>query len=674
MKNFLFLLVACPLALSAAEFKIGSHTFTLPEGFEVEQVAGPPLVNRPIEADFDELGRLYVTDSSGSNDKPEKQLQDKPHRIVRLEDTDGDGRFDKSQVFADKMMFPEGCMWFDGSLYVAAPPSIWKLTDTDGDGVADKREEWFQGKTLTGCANDLHGPYLGPDGRIYWCKGAFAKQSYTLPNGKTFNTRAAHIFRARPDGTGIEPVLTGGMDNPVGVAFTPTGERILGGTFFQRPGGGKRDGLIHAVYGGVYGKDHDVVYEHKLTGDLMPIMTHHGPSATASITRYRANVFGPEHQDNIFACLFNLHKITRHVLEPEGATYRTIDSDFLVSDNTDFHPTDVFEDADGSLLVIDTGGWYKLCCPTSQLYKPDVLGAIYRVRKKGAQKIADPRGLQMNWRGMEVTDLARLLGDPRHTVRDRAIHTLAKRGITSVPELIQVLKKSKSVEARRNAVWALTRIPSEAARAGVRRALDDPDESVRHCALHSISAWRDAVYYDTLVEILEQGSPALKRIAAEAIGRIGIVRGRKDPIHHLYNVPLNDRVLEHSQIFALIELGSTRLVNVFAPPETRPPPASPLERRYGTPVGPRDTLPAAHKRAILIAVDQMDHSRLNPEHVIPILTNKDASLKQTAWWVIGHRPQWGGALAEFFKDRLTQPEFSESDAAEMENQLARLAG
>src|SRR3546814_9217684 len=54
------------------------------------------------------------------------------------------------------------------------------------------------------------------------------------------------------------------------------------------------------------------------------------------------------------------------------------DSDFLVSDNTDFHPTDVIEDADGSLLVIDTGGWYKLCCPTSQLWKPDVLGAIYR--------------------------------------------------------------------------------------------------------------------------------------------------------------------------------------------------------------------------------------------------------------------------------------------------------
>src|SRR5206468_520003 len=230
-------------------------------------------------------------------------------------------------VFADKLMFPEGTMWFDGSVYVATPPSIWKLTDTDGDGVADQREEWFAGKTLTGCANDLHGPYLGPDGWIYWAKGAFAKQTYervgkslrvipdlplnilgkevpvgeagaesskpqtvsnqaglkeaggsqTRPQPPTekWSTRASHIFRCRPDGSGLEVVMTGGMDNPVDVVFTPGGERIFTTTFFVHPGGGLRDGLIHAVYGGVYGKDHDPIHEpqHKWTGpDLMPVL------------------------------------------------------------------------------------------------------------------------------------------------------------------------------------------------------------------------------------------------------------------------------------------------------------------------------------------------------------------------------------------------------------------
>src|SRR5205823_52291 len=158
------------------DVRLNGHVFTLPVGFEIELAAGPPLVDRPITADFDEQGRLYVSDSSGSNEKVEEQLKKKPHRILRLEAENG--KFVRRTIFADHMMFPEGTMWYAGSLYVAAPPSIWKLTDTKGDGVADQRVEWFQGKTLTGCANDLHGPYLGPDGWIYWCKGAFAKQTY----------------------------------------------------------------------------------------------------------------------------------------------------------------------------------------------------------------------------------------------------------------------------------------------------------------------------------------------------------------------------------------------------------------------------------------------------------------------------------------------------------------
>ena len=101
-----------------------ARALTVPAGFEIEQVAGPPLVDRPIVAAFDEAGRLYVADSSGSNAPVKTQLTELPHRIVRLEDTNGDGRFDTSVVFADRMMLPEGTMWLDGSLYVAAPPSI----------------------------------------------------------------------------------------------------------------------------------------------------------------------------------------------------------------------------------------------------------------------------------------------------------------------------------------------------------------------------------------------------------------------------------------------------------------------------------------------------------------------------------------------------------------------
>ena len=239
-----------PLLFTRAETAQSSPPeMTVPPGFQVELVAGPPLVNRPIVADFDEQGRLYVADSSGSNAKVEVQLEERSHRIVRLEDTNGDGRFDKSVVFADRMMFPEGTMWLDGSLYVAAPPSIWKLTDTDGDGVADRREEWFQGKTLTGCANDLHGPYAGPDGWIYWTKGAFAEQTYERAGKPPLVTRASHILRRRPSGGEIEVVMTGGMDNPVDVAFTASRRAHLHGDIRRASpaGAARRPGVTRST-------------------------------------------------------------------------------------------------------------------------------------------------------------------------------------------------------------------------------------------------------------------------------------------------------------------------------------------------------------------------------------------------------------------------------------------
>lgn len=624
----------------------GDSMLTVAEGFQVELVAGPPLVERPISIDFDEQGRLYVTESSGSNDPVQQQLEQKPHRVKRLEDTDGDGRYDRSTPFADGMMIPQGALWYDGSLYVGAPPSIWKLTDTDGDGIADRRVEWFAGKTLTGCANDLHGPYLGLDGWIYWTKGAFAEQTYERPDGPPLVTRAAHIFRRRPGEPLIEPVLTGGMDNPVDVVFTPRGERLLASTFVQHPKLGRRDGIIHAVHGSVYGKTHDVLSGHARTGDLLPAMLHLGPAAPCAQAIYASRVFGSKYQGNLFACLFNLNKVTRHVLEPSGATFKTRDSDFLVSGDRDFHPTDVMEDADGSLLVVDTGGWYKLCCPTSQLHKPDVLGGIYRIRRKGASGPEDPRGQGIDWANAGGGQLTELLDDPRPAVRSRALGALAKQGSGAVPVLTRTLSTSGSVETRRNAVWTLTRINDAAARAAVRQALDDGDESVRQAALHSVSVWRDAGSGPRVLELLEQGAASIQRVAAEALGRIG--DGRAVPGLLARAGAKNDRILEHSLIYALIEI------------------ADPV----GTAAGLRASSPHT-RRAALIALDQMPGGGLAPGTVTPLLAAREPILKQTASWIAGRHPEWGEALAHYFRRRLVRRDQGPEEQADLVRQLAK---
>lgn len=636
----------------ANQTTLNGHTFTLPPGFEIELVAGPPLVNRPVTADFDEEGRLYVIDSSGSNEKPTVQLEKKPNRILRLEGTRDDGKFDKATVFADAIPFAEGTLWHAGSLYVAAPPSIWKLTDTKGTGTADLRSEWFQGKTLTGCANDLHGPYLGPDGWIYWCKGAFAKQTYERPGKAPFVTRAAHIFRCKPDGSGIEPVMTGGMDNPVQVVFTPGGERIFTTTFLQHPGGGKRDGLIHAIYGGIYGKDHDVVHEHKWTGPaLMPVLTHLGPAAPCGLVHMESGSFGPEYQHNLFATLFNMQKVTRHVLEPSGATFKTRDEDFLVSSNRDFHPTHILEDADGSLLVIDTGGWYKLCCPTSQLVKPDVLGGIYRIRKKDAPKVADPRGRKLDWATLTLGELVNLLGDARPTVRQRAMRSLAAKGAEAVPALDAAMKDIVSAPVRRAVIWTSARIDHDGARRIAHTAARDADETVRQAALYTIGLWRDKRAVPMLLECLKSKSPHNQRAAAEALGRIGDRAAGPALLAVLAEPGQNlDRALEHSLIYALIEIGNRdALVDALKSPVLNV------------------------RRAALVAADQMDGGKVEPALVAAELGSKDPAMKETAAWIVGRHSEWGGALAGLFRERLSAKTLSPAEAEELARQLGGLA-
>jgi len=605
---------------SGADFQIGERKLTVPDGFEVELVAASPLVERPMHADFDDRGRLYVADSSGSNEKVEKQLAEKPHRIVRLQDTDGDGRFDKSVVFADKMMLPHGAMWHDGSLFVAAPPSIWKLTDTNDDGVADKREEWFAGKTLTGCANDLHGPFLGPDGWIYWCKGAFAQQTYERPGKPPLVTRASHIFRARPDGSRIEPVMTGGMDNPVEVAFTPDGERIVSATFFQHPAAGQRDGLIHAIYGGLYGKSNDVLDGHVRTStELMPVMTHLGPAAPAGLMRYRSDAFGPEYRDDLFAALFNLHKVTRHVLDRDGASLKTRDEDFLVGHDTDFHPTDVLEDADGSLLIVDTGGWYKLCCPTSQLHKPDVLGGIYRVRRKDAPRAEDPRGLKQPWPDLPLAQL----GDRRPAVRDRAIAYLVRIGEPTVKALAAIVQAHPEEETSRSAVWALSRIDSPAARAAVRTALRDENLAAT-AAVHVAGLWQDREAAAQLLALLKSENASLKRAAAEALGRLGSGLAAEVTEGLLAAIPSSDRVLAHSITYALIEMGDAeRIAPVL---------------HAGTP---------AARKAAVFALEQIE-SKHKPklDDVRPWLFSPEPANRELALWLVPRHPEWMKELGD----------------------------
>ena len=151
-------------------------------------------------ANFDERGRLFVAESSGLNLKADELLKVLPNKVLVLEDVDAKGRFTKSRVFADKMTFPSGALWHKDALYVTAAPHIWKLTERPGPkGPGIERTELVSKFNFIGNAADVHGPFLGPDGRIYWCDGRHGHE-IRKPDGSISKGKAARIFRCKPDG------------------------------------------------------------------------------------------------------------------------------------------------------------------------------------------------------------------------------------------------------------------------------------------------------------------------------------------------------------------------------------------------------------------------------------------------------------------------------------------
>ncbi|GIS62340.1 MAG: hypothetical protein CM1200mP2_45650 [Planctomycetaceae bacterium] len=122
-------------------------------------------------AGFDHRGRLFIAASSGKNIRSADLVKDPPNLIRMIADTDGDGVFDRSTIFADKMTLPMGALWHRGALYVASPPNIWRLRDFDDDGVADERTILVDTFGFSGNAASVHGCFLGPNGRLYWCDG-----------------------------------------------------------------------------------------------------------------------------------------------------------------------------------------------------------------------------------------------------------------------------------------------------------------------------------------------------------------------------------------------------------------------------------------------------------------------------------------------------------------------
>ena len=691
---------------------------TVPSGFEIEVAAEFPIVERPVMACFDERGRLYLVDSSGANEPFEKLVKNPPHRIVVIEDTDGDGKFDKRTVFADKLVMPQGVLPYRGAVYTASPPSVWKLEDTDGDGVCDKRTEIVTEFGSNGNAADIHGPFLGPDGWLYLCDGRHGHK-VKLADGTFDQGLAGGIFRFCTDGSGFERICGGGFDNPVEIDFTDEGE-ILGtvNILLVNP---RQDCLMHWIEGGVYphADQEQCIAEYKKTGDLMPAVKEFGHVAVAGMTRYRSDGFGPEYRDNLFITFFNRHKVIRSILERSGATFTSREEEFLSSEEKDFHPTDVLEDADGSLLVINTGGWFRIGCPVSEIAKPDVMGAIYRIRKKGMKKVDDPRGLAIGLEKKSAKELVAYLDDSRPAVRERAIDLLALGDLVSGAKAINRLfgtnPGASSPEMRRNGLDAANRMlvnnflkfrafktqfdagskpiddiaELERRQEQIKKALDahcervrlcwevleaglrDPDESVRHLAARAADRPDESnSLFDTLHKLVVADTPAVRQAAATTIGRRYLDVGLDpDTSEKLAKLGLGIPEKTVSILFESILNGTVdRILEhtlIYA--------LIRLNNRDKTVPFLKDPNPEV-RRAALIALDQMKDGELTRELVTPLLDTDDPQLRKTALAVISSRKGWATELVGLLRGWLAEANPSDENLSLLRGVLLAQAG
>ncbi len=530
-------------ATETATTTIGNINFTVAKGLTIERVADESLIQWPIAATFSANGDLLVLECHWIKEnvpKP-KQLEAKSHKIVRLSDSDGDGHYDHRHVIADSLGFPEGIMVLGDDLLVCAPPQILKLSDKDKDGFFETSDVWFDAGTMTGCANDLHGPMLGPDGWVYWTKGAFAEQKHPLIDRSNPNleaskpSKAAHIYRRHPSGGAIERLMTGGMDNPSDLTFTPEGERIFCSTFMHHPGNGLRDGIGHAPRGGLFGKQQQLLDGHWSTGPLLQPITNLGPAAPASVHFLKSDaiaksinlyqfsqVSGPPNRF-LVTSQFNFHKIGLHRLIPNGSSFETENHELLAADRVDFHPVDILEEIDGSLLVFDTGGWYDLCCPSSGSDQKVAMGGIYRLRSTS----------------LKVSNI--------------------KNSLLSIEQATRLaMDKSLDSVSRKEAMWQLASAITASADQShlaekIIALLGDPDPSVQQTAANivGLNRWKHAV--DGLLGSIKSDSPATVRSAIESLGAIGNSTCLRPILAAMARFP-KDRLITHSGIYALMEI------------------------------------------------------------------------------------------------------------------------
>ena len=372
--------------IAATEPKDALKTFEVQKGFKLELVASEPIVSDPVDACFDENGRMFVAEMHGYPFSQEPTRLNpkgggKPDAgIVRLlEDTDGDGKMDHSVVFADRLRWPTSVCCYDGGVFVLAPPTLWWFKDTTGDGKADIRHRVFDGfnrDNVQAVANNMK---WGLDHRIYVAGGR--NPSVLTQNGKELLKLGRVDFSFDPLTETVRPE-TGGVQ--FGHCFDDWGNRFVCSNSnhiqhvvvpyeytsretWSGPPAIKSiavEGAAAPVFRRSPAEPWRIVRTRRRNADpkyarLPP--TEKVPigffTSATSVTIYRGDAWPEEYRGHAFIGDVGGNLVHRKILEPDGVTFKARRADqnceFIASTDNWFRPTNFVNAPDGTLYILD---------------------------------------------------------------------------------------------------------------------------------------------------------------------------------------------------------------------------------------------------------------------------------------------------------------------------------